>query len=305
MSASQSTLAAFLDRKDICLNMQASSSEAAIRSLLAHLHGRHGGFSMDKAVCAVMNREKVISTVIERHVAIPHARLADLDRPLLAVGIAPTGIPFPGSPEPIRLLFLLLGPMDDPNLMLRILAAVTRTVRTPQQLGRLIGAETADEVYELLTAPEERMPDYLLVRHLMNRSPIVLRENDTLGTAIEKMCLHHVMDLPIVNSTGEVRGSIAIEDILRLAMPPHLLWMEDLSTVLRFEPFAELLKKEFNSPISNFMRNDVLAIAPDKPAAQLTKLFLKDERRQILVIENNRLVGVVNLSAFVRKLFWE
>ena len=137
-----------------------------------------------------------------------------------------TGIAFPGSLEPVRLLFVLLGPTDDPNLMLRILAVITRIVRKPQQISRLIGAETADEIYEILATPEERMPDFLLVRHLMNRSPIVLRETDTLGMAIEKFCLHNVMDLPIVSETGEVRGSIAIEDILRLAMPPHLPWLE-------------------------------------------------------------------------------
>jgi mannitol/fructose-specific phosphotransferase system IIA component (Ntr-type) len=305
MSSSDATLAAFLEREDICMNVQAASPEAAIRTLLAHLHARHGGFSLDEAVAAVLNREKVISTVIERHVAFPHARLPTLNRPLLAVGLAPGGVTFPNAPEPVRLFFLLLGPSDEPHLVLRLMAAVARAVRTPQHVSRLIGAETADEVYELLSAPAESMPDCLLVRHLMNRRPIVLYETDTLDTAIEKFCLHNVMDLPVVSPAGEVRGSFAIEDILRLAMPPHLLWMEDLSTVLHFEPFAALLKKETDTPITAFMRKDVLAIEPDKPAAQLTKLFLKDERRQILVVADNRLVGVVNLAAFVRKLFWE
>ncbi len=305
MNSADARLTAFLDPGDICLNMQAADSEEAICALVAHLHGRHGGFSLDAAVAAVMSREKVVSTVVERHVALPHARLPGLERPLLAVGIAPAGIPFPNAPDPVRILFLLLGQTDEPHLVLSLMAAVARSVRIPHSVSRLIAADTAEEVLDILSGTEEHLPEYLLVRHLMTRSPIVLLETETLGAAIEKFCVHKIMDLPIVSAAGEIRGSFAVEDILRLAMPPHLLWMEDLSSILRFEPFATFLKKESGTPITQFMREDILEIAPDKPAAQLIKLFLKDERRQILVIENRRLIGVVNLDSFIRKLFWE
>jgi CBS domain-containing protein len=139
----------------------------------------------------------------------------------------------------------------------------------------------------------------------MNTNPVVLRDTDTLGDAIELISAKAIMDLPIVNAQGEVLGTIAIEDLLRLCLPAHLRWMEDLSPILRFEPFAELVKRDSGLPITRFMREDILSIGPDVPAIQLAKLFLLDERRQVVVLDNRRLIGTADLTSYVRKLFWD
>jgi hypothetical protein len=53
------------------------------------------------------------------------------------------------------------------------------------------------------------------------------------------------------------------------------------------------------------MREDILSIGPDVPAIQLAKLFLLDERRQVVVLDNRRLIGTADLTSYVRKLFWD
>lgn len=304
MHTPDSPISTLLHADDILLPLCADSLPAAIDRLVRHIHGRHGGFDPDAAVAAVLARQAGMPSAVERDLAMPHARLPNLPRPRLAVGVCPTGIPAEDGP-PLRVVVLLLAPAGDPNLYLRLLAAVSKALTEPKAIERIIAARAPAAVLEVLGAAHNHLPDVLLVRHVMDPDPLTLRETDTLATAIELFSARARMDLPIVNAAGELQGSIAIEDLLRLALPTHLRWMEDLTPILRFEPFAELLKRESASPITRFMREDVLAIGPDTPAIQLTKLFLQDERRQVLVTEGRRLVGAVDLHPYVRQLFWD
>ncbi|MFO7534250.1 MAG: PTS sugar transporter subunit IIA [Kiritimatiellia bacterium] len=305
MQPPASQISAFLHPEDICLPLCSDSSRAAIETLVRHIHTRHGGFDPAAAAAAVEAREKVMPVIMERELAMLHARLPELTRPLLAVGVCPNGIPMSPPAEPVKVVVLTLIPSGDPNLYLRILAATTKALRAPQAIARIAAAHTPDEVLAVLGLAPEHLPDVLDVRHVMNAAPRTLRDTDTLGAAIEFFCANTLMDLPVVNAQNDVLGSIAIEDLLRLALPVHLRWMEDLSPILRFEPFAELLKRESASPVTRFMRADVLSIAPDVPAIQLAKLLLLDERRQVVVMEGKRLVGTVDLHNYVRKLFWD
>lgn len=295
----------YLGLEDIYLPLCARSAEEAVRLLVQRLHARHGGFDTEAAVAAVLAREAVVPVIMDHGLAMPHARLPELAKPRIVVGICPVGIPFHPNQPPVNVVVLTLAPASDPNLYLRVLAAVSKSLRIPNAIGKIAAARSPAEVLEGLGITARHLPDFLAVKHLMNTDPVVLRETDTLGRAIELFSAKSIMDLPIVNGRNEILGSIGTEDLLRIALPPHLRWMEDLSPILRLEPFTELLKRDYSLPITRFMREDVLSIAPDTPAIQLAKLFLHDERRQVVVLEERRLVGTVDLTSYVRKLFWD
>jgi len=80
--------------------------------------------------------------------------------------------------------------------------------------------------------------------------------------------------------------------------------MDDLTPIIQFEPFADLLRKSRETKLADFMREAFVRVSPDVPAIQLAKTFLLDRTRQILVMEGRQLLGVVNLRGFISKLFW-
>ena len=298
-------IATFLQPEDVHLPLCATSKEELIRQLVDRIHARHGGFDVNTAVAAVMARDKVLPVTVERELAMAHARLPELEKPRLAVGVCPVGIPVPGAPDPVKIIVLTLAPSNDPNAYLRVTAAITKALLVPQAIARLASAKTPDQIMDILGVAHDNLPAFLAVHHIMNTSPLTLRDTDTLGAAIELFCARQIMDVPVVNAQNDVLGTIAVEDLLRLALPAHLRWMEDLSPILRFEPFAELVKRDSTLPVTNFMREDILSITTEKPAIQLAKLFLLDERRQVVVLEGRKLAGTIDLSNYIRKLFWD
>jgi nitrogen PTS system EIIA component len=304
MAGRTSSLTDYLNPDTILCDMPCGSSEVAIRALVDRLHEIEGGFDRDVSLRAVLQREAVEPTVIAPGLALPHARLDHVDRLHVAIGICPEGIDFGGGEDPVRLIVLVITPAADPSSYLRIVASISRLLGEESTRDRLARCGDADMVFRFLSEGDVQLPLILTARDVMNASPVTILESDTLAAAIQSFFTHRVSDLPVVDEEQDLRGVISVEDVLRLSLPQHLLWMEDLSPIVDFQPFAELLRKDKETRIADFMREDTVTIAPSTPAIQLAKMFLVRDVRLIHVVEGRRLAGVVGLDAFVSRLVW-
>jgi len=297
--------AEFLSEKNIVSGLRAKDWKDAIAQLASLLHKNEDSFDRDAVIAACIAREEAASTVIAPRLALPHARVDDLERLLVAVGTSPDGVDFVAHAQGrVNVIILILTPTSDPGLYLQALAGLTRRLGEPGALGRLIDCKTPRHVCDFFAAKKVELPPYLKAHDVMDRPAATLRESDDLEKVIHLFCSKNLLDLPVVDEEGDVRGTVSLEDLLRLSMPEHLLWMHDLSPILHFEPFADLLRREKESRVADFMREDHITVSPDVPAIQLAKIFLAQQARQILVVEGRRLLGVVNFSAFMAKLFW-
>jgi Kef-type K+ transport system membrane component KefB/mannitol/fructose-specific phosphotransferase system IIA component (Ntr-type) len=106
---------------------------------------------------AVIERELVAPTGLGDEVAIPHAAVEGLSRPLLALGRTPRGIDF-DAPDgrPARLVFLLLIPPKAYENEVRILASIARSTYDARARDELMAASGIDEVVRVLSRSAKR-----------------------------------------------------------------------------------------------------------------------------------------------------
>lgn len=298
-------LADFIDEKCILCNIESVSRDELLDRMVGTISRIVGGFEKHDVVQAVIDREMQAPTVLASGLALPHARLAEIDKPYLAVAISPKGVDFEAfGEEPVNVIVMILTPKSDPGAYLRLMATLSKLLNNKTVIKRLCVASSAREVYGIITEGIEYISVHLNAESVMDRNPIVLDESNTLSDAIHAFCAHRVLDIPIVDSEGDLRGVICIEDLLRQSLPPHLLWMEDLSPIANFEPFAELLRKDQETKVADFMHDEYVSIHPETPAIQLAKMFLVRNVRQIQVVDGRRFLGVVNLHTFNAQVFW-
>ncbi len=295
----------FLKSKNVVCNLSAGGWEDAIAQLAKLLHKNEGGFDKDSVIEACIERERATTTVIAPKLAIPHARVDQLDKILVAIGTCTDGISFSDAERGlVHVVILILTPKSDPGLYLQALAALTRDMGEPDATECLLKCKTPKEVCKFFSKSIGSLPPYLKAENLMNEEPITIFEHDDLKTVIDCFCVNKVSTLPVVDEEGDLRGVVSLEDLLRLSLPEHLLWMHDLTPILRFEPFADLLRGDRESNVSDFMSEDYITVAAHVPAIQLAKVFLTENVRQILVVDDKKLVGTVDIDAFVSKVFW-
>ena len=305
MTSKEVRLADYLQEDCILCEVDATSRDQAIDQLVGVLHRNLDGFDRAAAIEAVLERERQAPTVLAEGLALPHARLADIARPVLALATSRNGVDFEAVGEdPVHVMVLILTPKDDPGAYLRLMAALSKRLGEPHMLKRLSVAGSAREAFGVLTEGAERVEVKLNASNVMDRNPVMLDEGDTLAQTIHAFCSNRVMDIPIVDDDGDLRGVIAVEDLLGLSLPQHLLWMEDLSPIENFEPFSELLRKDSETKVADFMHDKFISVSAEMPAIQLAKIFLMKRVRQIQVVDGRRFLGVVNLDSFNSQIFW-
>ena len=101
---------------------------------------------------ALDEREKLGSTGFGGGVAVPHARLVGLLRPVAAFARLARPIDFQAIDEkPVDLVFMLLTPAGDEKRHLTALAGVSRLMRDASRCARLRKAASSAALLELLS----------------------------------------------------------------------------------------------------------------------------------------------------------
>jgi PTS system nitrogen regulatory IIA component len=100
---------------------------------------------------AIFQREQLVSTGIGMGVAVPHAKLAELRRFFIAIGIQRIkGIEWNALDKaPVRLVFLIGGPDNRQNEYLQILSQLTSAFKNVELRKELLKAQTPQEVISL------------------------------------------------------------------------------------------------------------------------------------------------------------
>ena len=100
---------------------------------------------------ALLKRDAIMSTGIGYGVAIPHVKMAAIEKFFITVGIHKRGVDWDSlDNKPTYLIFLIAGPDNQQERYLRILARLTLVIKDPERRKRLINCNTKYEVLKLL-----------------------------------------------------------------------------------------------------------------------------------------------------------
>jgi PTS system nitrogen regulatory IIA component len=149
-------LSQFLDFEAIRVDLVANNKRQLLNQL-AQIAGQR--LAVDTALIAdsIGEREKLGSTGFGGGVAIPHGKLAGLERVYALVARLSTPVDYKAiDGGKVDLVFLLLSPPDAGAEHLKALAAVSRLVRNAAIVEKLRGARSRDALAAVVLGAEER-----------------------------------------------------------------------------------------------------------------------------------------------------
>ncbi|MBM4163071.1 MAG: CBS domain-containing protein [Lentisphaerae bacterium] len=299
--ASKTDLVSFFGVPDILCQAPQRNHDDVIRTLVYRLAGNHGIADPQAITEAVIAREQATSTVMPHGVAIPHARLSGIERPYVAVATSREGFHFDG--HTIYLVLLVLVPMDKPTLYLQTLRSIAGILREDDATQHLAALKTAEEVLRFFQTGGLKLPAYICAADIMTPPGITLRDNASLKAAIDILSDNDIDEVPVVDKEGDLVGVVSASALLNVCLPDYLLWMDDLSPIQNFEPFAEVLRKEHNTWLSEIMSERFAFVQVGSPAIQVAAEFARQNVVQCYVLKARRLMGVITLRTFLHKIF--
>ena len=136
----------------------AETKEGVLRELSEVICRRIPALSPDRLTAILMEREGLGSTGIGEGVAIPHGKIAGIDRLVTVFGRSREGVQFASlDGKPARLFFLVLAPENSAGMHLKALARISRLLKDPRFRGRLLAAEGLEGLSQVLREEDERV----------------------------------------------------------------------------------------------------------------------------------------------------
>lgn len=291
----------FFSPDDIICQTPHTERDAVIRQILEKLALNRGIGNVKKAFEAVLEREKSDSTVLSECIAVPHARLDTIHNLIVGIATSKVGIDF-HAPHKVHMVVLILVPKDQPALYLQALSSLAKMCQNQGAFREAANLESAEDVWRFFDRGGVILPPYVCARDIMSNDIIALKENDTLKQAINLFIEHHLVDLPVVDRDGDLVGVVAAKELMRVCLPDYILWMDDLSPILHFEPFANVLANEGITWLAEIMSQNYAVVPEDAPAIQVAKEMTKKNTDRVYVLHGKKLVGVVTLPQFLNKV---
>ncbi len=142
-----------LELERISCNTDAASKKRVLEQLSALLAGNQSELTQTQIFDSLLSRERLGSTGLGHGVAIPHGRVKNTDRTLVALLKLDHGIDYDSiDNQPVDLLFALLVPEQSTDEHLQLLSQLAEMFSDPELINQL---RAANDSCGLLTTIRE------------------------------------------------------------------------------------------------------------------------------------------------------
>lgn len=146
-------LAAFVSEKQFVPTLTSRTARGVIAEM-AEAAAEACGLEVEVIDNAVWSREQIMSTGVGQGIAVPHARLAGIEEPVMIIGRSRLGVDFDSSDgRPAKIICLLLTPLYDQTMQIEMLRLVAQTFQTPARVEHTLAASNYTEFLAAIKLP--------------------------------------------------------------------------------------------------------------------------------------------------------
>jgi len=141
----------YLCKDCIETDLKADSKDEVLRLLAEKSEQVCPGLDGGALLSVLKEREALGSTGIGGGIAIPHGKIAGLEKLSLLLFRSLQGVPFNAlDGKPVRIIVLLVAPEDAPALYLRVLARISKLLKETNVIEALLSAEDREAMRDIL-----------------------------------------------------------------------------------------------------------------------------------------------------------
>lgn len=147
----------FLAPQTIIPALSARDKNAALEEMAGWLAHAYNHLDKEKVLKVLLEREKISTTAIGEGVAIPHGKLAEVERVLGVFARSPQGIDFASLDGGLTyLFFVLIAPENAAADHLKALARISRLLKDEAFRRRLMSGKTSEELFHIIAEEDEK-----------------------------------------------------------------------------------------------------------------------------------------------------
>jgi PTS system nitrogen regulatory IIA component len=147
----------FLTAQGVIPQLAAREKSAVLREMAQGLAAQRESLNVDQVLQVLWERERISTTAIGEGVAIPHGKLAGIERVLGVFARSSEGVDFAAlDGGPTHLFFVLLAPENAAADHLKALARISRLLKDPAFRSRLMEGRTSEEIFKIIAEEDQK-----------------------------------------------------------------------------------------------------------------------------------------------------
>ena len=146
-----------LTKKNIIKDLKSFDKKSVLEELSNFLKDRGEIPNKENLLLSLIEREKLGSTGIGENVAIPHAKIRDIDKIITVFARSQIGVEFESlDQKPVNFIYLILAPENSTGQHLKALARISRLFKNPSLRESVLRANETDQIYSILVDEDSK-----------------------------------------------------------------------------------------------------------------------------------------------------
>ncbi|MBT3517264.1 MAG: PTS transporter subunit EIIA [Nitrospina sp.] len=146
-----------LTKENIIKDLKSFDKESVLEELSNFLKDRGEIPNKENLLLSLLEREKLGSTGIGENVAIPHAKIRDIDKIITVFARSQIGVEFESlDQKPVNFIYLILAPENSTGQHLKALARISRLFKNPSLRESVLRANEIDQIYSILVDEDSK-----------------------------------------------------------------------------------------------------------------------------------------------------
>jgi PTS system nitrogen regulatory IIA component len=292
----------------IRVHVAASEKEALLKELsdlLALASPMANGEPLDAETIyrVVLARENERTSALGEGCALPHARIEGLAAPAACLAVLSKGLDM-GAPdgEPVRIVCLLLAPLEDPSVTLKVMAEVALIMSDPGLQAKVESAPDAIAIHDLLRDLDTGEESALRARNIM-RKPYYTIHPETPLTELTRLLAVHGQDATsVTDGEGRVVGMVTCDLLFRFGLPEFFGQLKSVAFVKNFDPFENYFKGLKTAVAADVMTQEFTALPEDATLLEVVFELSVRGRNKVFVVRDGILVGIIDRIAVLNRV---
>lgn len=292
-------LSSLIEKDLILVKQNVSSREEAVRVSINALFDRKKIRFDKKLIIEEINaRDKLGGTVFKSGMAIPHARIKEYNDLSIILCIPEHSIDIDGVD--VRCFVVMITSLAVSNLYLQVLAKLAGLSKDEVFFQKLAASGNPSEISRMLE--DIYVKKEFTVEDLMRKEFGILKPEMNLKEATDIFYMKKTSYLPVLSDDRKFLGEVRINDVISVGIPDYAVMIGSLSFLNSFEPFDKLLKEEENIFVKNIMKKSLVSLKPETSVIEAALKLTQGNFRQLPVIKNGELVGILNIMDILNKV---
>jgi PTS system nitrogen regulatory IIA component len=257
----------------------------------------------DEIYRAVLDQEQRRTSALGLGCALPHARIEGLAKPVACLATLSKGIEFDAiDHEPVRIVCLMLAPLEDPSVALKVMAEVASIMVDDTMRAKVEQAEDGAALHALLRELDTGEEHTLRARNIM-RKPYYTIYPETPITEVTRLLAEHNLEATsVVDATGRIVGIVTCDQIFRSGLPEFFGQLKSVAFIKRFDPFESYFKSMKTATAGDIMTSDFSALPEDATLLEVIFELSVHRHPKIFVVRDGILCGIIDRIAVLNRV---